>query len=225
MARTKSASNWEQYSQKQMEALAGIDLAGQAPALGLTADDQGRVPLTMFGRDYLVTAANITAIDGGAVPSGQKGLIAHYLMSGGRGALTGAYLPIGRLTGIVNTGQSPSDNLIKPLTEQFGDKYQTFAEAAGKIGGVHEGRSPSGGEQWLFRPLPFLPIQVIFFEADEEFEAEVKVLFDSSAPGFVAYEVLELAEMMLVAEMLTAAGLLGCGGQHGPDGDCDCDHG
>lgn len=225
MARTKSASNWEQYSLKQMEALAGVDLAGQAPPLGLTVDDQGRVPLTMFNRDYLVTNADITALDGGAVPSGHKGLIAHYLASGGRAALTGEYLPIGRLTGIINTGQSPSDNLVKPLTEQFGDKYRAFAEAAVKIDGVHEGRSPSGGEQWLFQPLPYLPIQVIFFEADEEFEAEVKVLFDSSAPAFVAYEVLELAEMILVAEMLLAAGLLGCGGHHGHEGGCDHNHG
>lgn len=226
MARSKSASNWEQYAQKQMADLAATDLATQAPALGLSLDAQGRVPLTMFGRDYLVANTEINALDGGPVTWNHKGLMAHYLMSQGRTALTGEYLPIGRLTGIINTGQSPSDGLIKPLTDQFGDKYQAFTEAALKIGGLHEGRSPSGGEQWLFRPLPYLPIQVIFFEADDEFEAEVKVLFDSSAPTFVAYEVLELAEMILVAEMLLAAGLLGCGGHHdhGDGCGCGCDH-
>lgn len=225
MARSKSASNWEQYAQKQVAALAETDLAAQAPALGLSLDDQGRVALTMFGRDYLVTGADITAVDGGSVTWNHRGLIAHYLMSQGRADLSGEYLPIGRLTGIINTGQSPSDSLIKPLTDQFGDKYPAFTEAAAKIGGVHEGRSPSGGDQWLFRPLPFLPMQVIFFEADEEFEAEIKVLFDSSAPTFVAYEVLELAEMILVAELLLAAGLLGCGGHHDQGGcDCGCDH-
>jgi|GEM_PF-346799 hypothetical protein len=225
MARSKSAGNWEQYAQKQVADLAETDLAAQAPALGLATDERGRVPLTMFGRDYLVAGGDISAADGAPVTWNHRGLMAHYLMSRGRGDLSGEYLPIGRLTGIINTGQSPSDSLIKPLTDQFGDKYPAFAEAAAKIGGVHEGRSPSGGEQWLFRPLPFLPMQVIFFEADEEFEAEVKVLFDSSAPTFVAYEVLELAEMILVAELLLAAGLLGCGGHHGEGGcGCGCDH-
>lgn len=223
MARSKSASNWEQYAQKQVTALAETDLAAQAPALGLTVDSQGRAPLTMFGRDYLVTGRDVTAADGGPVTWNHRGLMAHYLISQGRSELSGEYLPIGRLTGIINTGQSPSDSLIKPLTDHFGNNYPAFAEAAAKIGGLHEGRSQSGGEQWLFWPLPYLPMQVIFFEADDEFEAEVKVLFDSSAPTFVAYEVLELAEMILVTEFLLAAGLLGCGGQNGHgQGGCDC---
>ncbi len=226
MARTKSASNWEQYSQKQVAALAEADLASQAPALGLTVDEQGRVPVAFFGRDYLVSNRDIEARDGQPVTWSHKGVLAHYLLSLGRGSLTGEYLPIGRLTGIVTSGSGPSDNLVKPLTEKFGADYQAFTEAARKIGGRSEGRSPSGGEQWLFTPLPYLPIQVIFFEADEEFEAEVKVLFDSSAPIFVAYEVLELVEMVLVAEMLLAAGLLGCSScDHGDGGACDCGHG
>ena len=214
MARTKSADNWEQYSLKQMEALAATDLAAQAPALGLTADERGRVKVAFLARDYLVSREGIIALDGGPVTANHKSVLAHYLMSQGRGQLTGEYLPIGRLTGIAATGGSPSDNLIQPLTEKFGDKYGAFEEAARKIGGVSQGRAPSGGQAWLFQALPLAPIQVVFFEADEEFEAEVKVLFDSSAPVFVAYEVLELMEMVLLAELLLAAGLLGCGHHH-----------
>lgn len=217
MSRAKSAGNWEQYSQKQMEALKNVDLKTQAPSLGLLLDNDGRVLVNFFGRDYLVSNDGIEAAGGGLVSYNHKSVLAHYLMSTGRKPLTGEYLPIGRLTGMIDTGASPSDNLIRPLTEKFGDKYDRFAEAARKLGGQHEGRSPAGGESWLFSPLPYLPLQVVFFEADEEFEAEVKVLFDSSAPGFVAYECLELLEIILVAELLGSAGLLGCGGSCGHD--------
>lgn len=215
MTRTKSASNWEQYSRNQMALLAETDLAGQAPALGLAVDAEGRVPVRFFGRDYLVSRQEIEAVDGSHVTPNHKSVLAHYLMSRGRGALTGENLPIGRLTGVVSSGASPSDNLIKPLAEKFGDRYDVFREAAQKIGGRSEGSAPSGGESWLFHDLPFLPVRVVFFEADEEFPAEVKVLFDSSAPVFVTYEVLELVEMLLVVEMLSTAGLLGCGGACG----------
>jgi len=214
MARSKSASNWEHYSQNQMEALKNVDLIAQTPPLGLSFDDEGRVRIRFFGRDYLLSPDEIKAADGGLVSYNHKSVLAHYLMSRGRGALTGEYLPIGRLTGMIDTGASPSDNLIRPLTERFGDKYEAFAEAAQKIDGRHEGRSPAGDESWLFMPLPYVPLQVVFFEADDEFEAEVKVLFDSSAPVFVAYECLELLEMILVAELLGSAGLLGCGHDH-----------
>ena len=219
MARSKSASNWEQYSRKQVAALAEADLKSRAAAMGLDLDQDGRVRASFFGRDYLIANDGLTALDGGAVSYNHQSILAHYLLSSGENGLSGEFLPIGRLTGLVDTGLSPSDNLIKPLTEKFGDKYELFAEAARKIGGRHEGRSPAGGESWLFAPLPKIRLQVIFFEADDEFEAEVKVLFDSSAPAFVAYECLELLEMVLVAELLGHAGLLGCGGACGHNHD------
>ncbi|MDR1045809.1 MAG: DUF3786 domain-containing protein [Candidatus Adiutrix sp.] len=219
MARAKSAANWDNYCRKQLEELQAADPAVQAPALGLGEADGGRVGLRFFGRDYLWADGTLKAADGGEAGLRQLGLMAHYLMSRGRGELKGDYLPLGRLTGITVTGQSPSDNLTKPLLTHFGDHYQLFSQAAEKAGGRSQGRAPSGAEAWLFTPLPRLPIQVLFFEADDEFEAEIKVLFDASAPVFVAYEALELAEMVLVEELLRAAGQAGGCGRCAP-GQC-----
>jgi len=190
-----------------MEALAGADLSLQAPALGLSADDQGRVPVRFFNRDYLVSNTGVQALGGAPAPLDHQSVLAHYLMSQGRKTLTGEFLPIGRLTGVASTGASPSDSLIVPLAANFGDNYGLFARAAERIGGRAEGRAPSGGESWLFPALPFFPVRVVFFEADDEFPAEIKVLFDSSAPAFVAYECLELMELVLVEELMGAAGL------------------
>lgn len=228
MSRSQSLNNREYYYNNQMDALKGADLAAQAPAMGLAVDAEGRVPVKFFERDYLVTNSGVEAVGGHPTTMDHKSVIAHYLMSKGSGELTGEYVPIGRLTGMVQTGANPSGDLTQPLTERFGDKYEAFTEAARQIGGRHEGRSPSGGEAWLFQPLPKLPIQVVFFEADDEFPAEVKVMFDLSATKFVSYECLELMEIVLVVELLGAAGLLGCG-HHGAGG-CDqhgqggCDH-
>lgn len=224
MSRSQNLNNREYYHANQMAALAGADLPALARTVGLSADAEGRVALKFLGRDFLATNSGVEAADGRASMDHQS-VIAHYLTSGGSGELTGEYVPIGRLTGMVNTGSTPSGNLTRPLTDKFGDKYEAFAEAARRIGGCHEGRSPSGGEAWLFRPLPNLPIQIVFFEADDEFPAEVKVMFDSSATKFVSYECLEVMEIALTAELLGAAGLLGCG-SHG-EGDhcgCGCDH-
>ncbi len=218
MAHLNLSGNWEHYCLNQAAGLAETDLAAQAPALGLNVNVDGRVTVRLFGRDYLVGNQAVEAADGRPVAPLHQGLLAHYLRSRGRAGLTGQWLPIGRLTGMAVSGASPSGNLIRPLTDRFGDRYAAFAEAAQKVGGRHQGLSSSGGEAWLFHDLPFFPVQVVFFEADDEFPAEVQVLFDSSAPIFIAYECLELMEMALVGELLSAAGLLGCGG------GCDCDH-
>ncbi|MDR1921639.1 MAG: DUF3786 domain-containing protein [Candidatus Adiutrix sp.] len=210
MTKAKNAANREQYYRNQITALAETDLSSQAAAMGLTMNADGRVAATFFERPYLISREGVEAQGGWPATSDHKSVIAHYLMSRGSGELSGEYVPIGRLTGMIETGASPSDNLIRPLTEKFGDKYELFAEAAVKIGGCHEGLAPSGGQSWMFRPLPKLPVQIVFFEADDEFPAEVKVLFDASATTFVSYECLELLEIVLVVELFMAGGLIGC---------------
>lgn len=225
MSRTQNLNNREFYYHNQMAALAQADLPAQAQALGGTVDEQGRVTVKFFGRDYLVTPGQVEVVGGGPTTMDHKSVIAHYLMSQGRGELKGEYVPLGRLTGLVNTGATPSGDLTAPLTERLGDKYEAFARAAGQIGGSYGGRAPSGGESWLFLPLPKLPLQIVFFEADDEFPAEIKVMFDASATAFVSYECLELLEIVLVVELLGAAGLLGCGGGHCGEGGGSCGSG
>ncbi len=218
MSRSQNLNNREYYHRQQMAALAEADLDVQAPALGLTVEAEGRVPVKFFARDYVAARQGVTTADGGPAPMDHQSVIAHYLMSRGCGEPTGEYVPIGRLTGMVSAaGANPSGDLTRALTEKFGEAYEKFAETARQIGGQSEGRAPSGGEAWLFRPLPKLPIQVIFFEADDEFPAEVKVLFDSSATKFVSYECLEIMEIVLTAELWGTAGLVGCGGNGGCD--------
>ena len=214
MSRTKSSANWEQYCLTQLTQVTSTpeaELAAQAQVMGLAASAEGQFIAKFFNRDYLISPQGITASDGEITGPLHQGLLASYFLSKGRAQLQGEYLPINRLTGISGMGDnSPNDKIIAPLATHFGNKYTAFTEAATKIGGQHQGLSQSGGESWLFPDLAFLPVQIIFFEADEEFEAEVKVLFDASAPIFVAYEILELMEMILVGELLNAVGLLGC---------------
>ncbi|MDR1677567.1 MAG: DUF3786 domain-containing protein [Deltaproteobacteria bacterium] len=207
MSRAKTNKARMIYLETQLENLAKLDIKSQAQALDLAVDSQGRAVVPFLGREFLIDNKGVTAKDGRSVPIDAQSVTAHYLASQGRAELTGQYVPIGRLTGIGVTGGSPSENLTKPLSDKFGDRYDLFALTAPKIGGLHRGLSQAGGQAWDFG-LPKLPIRVEFFEADDEFEAEIKVLFDSSANQYVGYECLELYSMCLVVDLLLAAGLI-----------------
>jgi hypothetical protein len=183
------------------------DVAAQAAALGLTLDPAGRAVADFLGRRYLISASGVESADGKPVTVDAQSVLAHYLSSQGRGELALEFVPIGRLTGINVTGGSPSENLSKPLGDLFGERYDLFAKVAPKVGGRALGLSPSGAQAWEFG-LPKVPVRVEFFEADEEFGAEIKVLFDRSANRFVSYECLELLTMCLVVDLLMAAGLI-----------------
>lgn len=62
-----------------------------------------------------------------------------------------------------------------------------------------------GDEAFTWDVLPRVPLLVIFNEADEEFPASARVLFDASAPGYLPTEDLsvlaELAARKLLAEV------------------------
>ncbi|MDR2349606.1 MAG: DUF3786 domain-containing protein [Deltaproteobacteria bacterium] len=197
------------YNEIQMRNLAELDLPSQAKAMGLEWDEKAKaVRVKFLGREYLVANDGITATDGKFPTVDAKSVLAHYLASKGTGDPSPDFLPLKRLTGIASGTSGPSENLSKPLGDKFGPNYEAFGKAALEIGARHEGRSPAGAQAFLLEDLPKLPVRLEFFEADDEFEAESKVLFNSASTRFVSYECLELITMCVVVEMLLKAGLI-----------------
>jgi hypothetical protein len=207
MSRAKTIKARQNYHQIQLENLATIDVPAQAKALGLSCDVDGRAVVDFLGRKLLVDRNGVVSADDRPAPLDAQSVVAHYLASQGRVELSGTFVPIGRLTGIGVTASSPSENLVKPLADKIGPRYDVFAEAAPKIGGRRLGLSQAGAQAWEFG-LPRLPVRIEFFEADEEFDAEIKLLFDSTANQYVSYECLELLTMCVVVDLLMAADLI-----------------
>ena len=56
-----------------------------------------------------------------------------------------------------------------------------------------------------FAALPKLPLELRFYDADEEFPAEAKVLYDLTAPNFLDLECLAALAHILVLELERAA--------------------
>jgi hypothetical protein len=205
MSKAKTIQSRINYLQVQLAALKETDLAVQARDLGLTVNEKGQVPLNFLGLSLLVSQDGISSLGEGQPSVDAQSVIAHYLTTRGRGPLKGEYLPINRLTGITVSPSSPSANLAKPLEMIDGD-YERFVQAATKIGGKDIGESSSGARGWLFGDLPFLPVKIDFFEKDDEFPFEIKILFDASANVVASYECLELYIMCLTVSLLMAGG-------------------
>jgi hypothetical protein len=212
--REKSNEARMAYCGAQLEALAKADIRAQAEAMGLGIDDTGtRARARFLGRDYLIGNDGVVAEDGQNVPVDTRSVLAHYLCSQGRGEASGEFLPIGRLTGVASgasSGTSPSDQLAKPLGDKFGPDYEAFRKAALSLGAKHVGLSQAGAQSFVFDGLPRFHFRADFFEADEEFDAEIKILFSSNATVFVKYEVMELTIMSLTVALLLTAGLISC---------------
>jgi hypothetical protein len=48
----------------------------------------------------------------------------------------------------------------------------------------------SGGLSFIFEPLKLIPVQLVFYPADDEFSAGGSILLDASATEFLGFETL-----------------------------------
>lgn len=196
-----SKSGYAQIYLDLVRQLASFDLSINAANLGLEVNDDGGVGVTFFGRHYLVDNDGVWPLDGLPVGVNHLSLLAHYAMSAGQGEPSGQFLPLTRLTGGLEGRNSyERDAVSTPLLCHFSD-LASLEAAIARIGGVFDGRDPSGGLAWLFRPFPKVVLKLVYHEACEEFPAEYRLLFDSAATGFVAFEALGFLAGVFVSEL------------------------
>jgi hypothetical protein len=74
-----------------------------------------------------------------------------------------------------------------------------------RLGGVFNGKLKSGGYTWLLKVLPKILLQIVYYDADDEFPCEVQILFDNNASRFMEFECLAFLEGCLVRAMIMTA--------------------
>lgn len=196
-------SGYESIYQWVTEKLPGFDLAGNAGPLGLNDNGDGSVTVNFFNRPYIVEASGVRPADGGPAGINHLSLAAHYAMSSGRGEPSLEFVPLGLLSGAVSGSWSSygREAVTAPLVRRFGDDLAGLESAIARLGGRPEGRSPSGGWSWLLFPVPKVPLRLIYHEADDEFEAEFRILYDRRGKDFMEFEALAFMGGILVGDL------------------------
>jgi len=197
---------YEDIYRWQAAKLAGADLTGPAPGLGLIVAGPGLVRVSLFGRDYLVDESGVRSADGGPASPNQRSLVAHYALSPGRGEPAYEFVPLDRLSGPAPGSPGGGrtlgrDYLDRALARRFDRDPEALAAAAARLGGRDLGREPSGGRAWLFHPFPKIPLKLVVHEADEEFPASYRLLFDKSATAFMVFEALGFLAVLFRMEL------------------------
>jgi len=92
--------------------------------------------------------------------------------------------------------------MTDPLGKAFSGNYAAFGETIRSLGGVFDGKLKSNGYSWLLEALPKNPMQIIYYEGDDEFPCEVQILFDKNAARFMDFECLAFLEGCLVRAII-----------------------
>ncbi len=188
-----------------MQRLATAPLAAHAERLGLTRLDDGAVEVRFLGQPYRVGQGWVHDAHGAAAPLIVASLIAGYLLTGGGGETFGRFVPLKTLAGTGSGHVSFQQNaLAAPLIRRFKGRTEALRAAAGHLGGRPGGEAGSGGISLIFDVLSRVPLQLVFYDSDAEFPAEVNFLLDQSATRFLEYEYLAVMLTAFVKTLLAA---------------------
>lgn len=180
--------------------LAAVDFAGAAASLGLERSGAGcRVPL--LGREYVVGPSGVSLAEGGPAFITQRIVLAWYLLHAGSGEPCGNMVPYRELPGGADFARALQTLVDQRLAQGFAGRLAELKRAAVVLGGVEQEGAGAHDGVWRFAALPKLPLELRFYDADEEFPAEAKVLYDLTAPNFLDLECLAALAHILVREL------------------------
>ncbi len=197
---------YEKVYRGLVQNLAQTDLAKNAADLGLSRDESGAAVVPLLGRDYLVGSQGVHAADGGGAAFTHRIVLAWYLMRQGRGEPALSFVPYRDLPGGADFARNMAITVEGRLAEHFSGRLAEFKAAAAELGGEEEDTGSKYDASFVFNALPGMPLQLKFYEADEDFPAEAKLFFDITAPNFLDLECLAVLGLILVLELEWAEG-------------------
>jgi hypothetical protein len=184
--------------------LAECDIVQNGLRLGAAPAERG-VRLTFLGRDYIIANDGVAPEDGLPVDVNNRSVLVYYITSNGAGDFTYDFAPLNRLTGMIDGQRNLANGVMNdPLILEFGGNYDKFVTAITSLGGTETPASGSGKRVWQLLPLPKILSQIVFYEADDEFPADIQIMFDRISPRFLDFECLAVMTGAMIHALIKA---------------------
>lgn len=99
--------------------------------------------------------------------------------------LSGEWLPFAELRGASVFAPAFKKGAIDTLARTFSGRIDAFCRGCERLGGIRLAVSDAGYELKAFECIP---LRFLFWDADDEFDAQANILFDKSATDFIHVE-------------------------------------
>ncbi|MBN1304636.1 MAG: DUF3786 domain-containing protein [Anaerolineales bacterium] len=175
--------------------------------LTCTALDTGSFDLSCLfvGESVILRWPEMTVarVKGGKLPVLYEALIFYYLFTGDGTPMSGkrisfAGLPDGRIY-----NQAFQEYTGVQLVKKFREDVTSFKDACQTLGG----QPVEGGQaSFLFQALPRLPVQVIYWQGDEDFASNASLLFDETACHYLPVDGCAILGNLLTRKLINIKG-------------------
>jgi len=176
---------------------------------GCRQDDDGNFRLDFFWREYVISGDDFTvcrADTGDEMPSFIQSIILTYLVTADGTTPSSRWVGFRELPDGLFYVQAFQGYTGDRLVRELGGGIEAFRRAGERLGG---GPLEIGDAGYVFRVLPRVHLGLVYWEGDEEFPSQARVLFEDTAAHYMPTDGLAILGSQLVGRMLKAAQDLG----------------
>ncbi|MCJ7772034.1 MAG: DUF3786 domain-containing protein, partial [Desulfobacterales bacterium] len=129
-------------------------------------------------------------------------VLIHYILKGSLSRPRGQFVTFMELAGpLFKQGSYSKDALERPIIKRFQGRVPELLAVASSVGGRQGGEAGLGSVSLIFDLLPHIPLQLIFYDRDDEFHARATLLFDLNATRLIDFEVLAVLVTIFVQSL------------------------
>ena len=170
---------------------------------GYLSSTKMTLTIPFLNRTYNVTYPDFSFTDAAdadsKVPILEQVLILHYLSSENPPKPTGNWIAYREIPGAGFYFSAFVKRAIDPLKKTFGGNPKALEHAAAQLKATPIDTGDAGFELLV---MPFVPIQMIIWEGDEEFDPEANILFDQKVGEILSPEDIAWLASMTVYRLI-----------------------
>lgn len=154
---------------------------------GIGAELRGNtLIMKCLGREFSISPDGEITTHGHITPW-IKILLLHYIRTSGKGELSGKWVSYSELKGAMVKASSFLRDCEEPLKELLERDFAQTEKILIRLGAERSEGFPTENA-WHLYLLPKLPVMILYWPQEEEFESKAKVIFDSTADRFLDAE-------------------------------------
>ena len=191
----KEALEWAKQKAASMKL---SDIASRIGGELTTVEGIEQIALPCFNKKLLITKDWITDNNGNELTRNEQTFVYIHMAQGGVSDPSGNMKSFKEFPNTVSKIVSMKDLVEKPLQKTFAEKMDKLTLACETSGGKDvTSQYESCDMACLFTAFPKIPVTLLFWDADDGFEAEAKLLFDETI-----IQHLDIESIMFLSEHL-----------------------